>query len=223
MARTDQCFILSIDGGGIRGIIPAAILVELERRMANLGKKKPLCRYFDLIAGSSTGAIIAAGLSAPKPGKPSLPAMSPAELLALYKPKGASIFSRDIFRRIREAFRDPRSIWQEKYDATVLEHELQKHLGNATVDQALTLVVLTAYDIENRCAVFMTNCPGSDGQASDRYAFWQAARASSAAPTYFEPARVRNYTRDRIETLVDGGVFANDPVIAAYVEARKYD
>src|SRR5690606_41489807 len=116
-------------------------------------------------------------------------------------------YSRDIFSRIREAVTDPRSIIHEKYDSGELEMELQARLGLGRLSEALTGVMLTAYDIERRCAVFMTNAVSRIGGAekrSDDYYFWQAARASSAAPTYFEPAQVRNLTRDRVETLVDG-------------------
>jgi len=105
-----RTLVLSIDGGGIRGIIPAAILVELEKRLERAGKSKPLCRYFDLIAGTSTGGIIAAGLTAPHPQRPNEPAMTAGELLRLYKDRGSAIFSRNRFRRIREAIFDPRSL-----------------------------------------------------------------------------------------------------------------
>jgi len=219
--RKDTCFVLSIDGGGIRGVIPACLLMELEKRLAKRNKKKPLHRYFDLIAGSSTGGIIAAGLAAPRPGAPAEPAATPKDLLSLYQDRGRTIFTRDVFRRLREAIADPASLWQEKYDATVLEAELQRQLGTATIHQALTNLVLTAYDIENRRAVFMTNCRAATGKVPDDYWFWQAARATSAAPTYFEPARVTNRTQNRIETLIDGGVFSNDPAMAAFVEALK--
>jgi patatin-like phospholipase/acyl hydrolase len=81
--------------------------------------------------------------------------------------------------------------------------------------------MVTAYDITDRRTVFMTNTRRPGGKEPDNYSFRQAARATSAAPTYFEPAQVENLTRNRTETLVDGGVFANDPGICAYVEAIK--
>jgi patatin-like phospholipase/acyl hydrolase len=221
MANKQTAVVLSIDGGGIRGVIPAVILIELERRLKKAKKVKPLCKYFDLVAGTSTGGIIAAGLTASNPKSPKKPAITPAGLLELYKEHGKEIFSRDTFRRIREAILDPRSIIQEKYDAAGLEAELQQRLGLATLADAHTHVMLTAYDITRRVTVFMKTTPRRSGAKPDNYYFWQAARATSAAPTYFEPARVKNLTQNRIETLVDGGVFANDPSTCAYVEARK--
>lgn len=217
----DHVFILSIDGGGIRGIIPCKLLMELEKRLNDKGCQQPLYHYFTLISGTSTGGIIAAGLTARRPNNPEIPALDPHGLCNLYKDKGGKIFSRSIYRRIREAVLDPKSIVQEKYDATGLESELLGHLGTARISDPLTHVMLTAYDIERRDTVFMGNIPQRDGSKPDDYYFWQAARATSAAPTYFEPARVRNLTRNRIETLVDGGVFANDPGICAFVETHK--
>ena len=81
-------FILSIDGGGIRGIIPAAILVELAKRLEGL----PLHQAFDMIAGTSTGGIIAAGLKCPAPDAEETAGGTAADLLALYVDHGGQTF-----------------------------------------------------------------------------------------------------------------------------------
>jgi patatin-like phospholipase/acyl hydrolase len=219
--------ILTCDGGGIRGIIPAMILKELEDRLAALGKREPLHRYFDLIAGTSTGGIIAAGLAAPHPKEPGKPAMTAEHLVTLYREDGAKIFARDRFRNLREAFRDLSigPILQEKYDAAELEGLLSMHLGDTRLSQALTNVVITAYDIENRETVFLRGGQDIDalnqqnGVRHDFY-FRAAARATSAAPTYFEPAPVSNIASGDSRTLVDGGVFANQPAVCAFAQAR---
>ena len=92
MARTIR--VLSIDGGGIRGIIPALMLGEIERRT-----NKPIAELFDLIAGTSTGGILALGLTVPGPdGKPKYCA---DELVQLYKEEGPRIFHRPTWHRIR--------------------------------------------------------------------------------------------------------------------------
>jgi patatin-like phospholipase/acyl hydrolase len=219
-------FILSIDGGGIRGIIPATVLISFEKKIKKRKLKGHLADYFDLIAGTSTGGIIAAGLSAPaRGGRTRKPALTAQELLDLYVDDGKAIFSRSIFRRIREAFSDFRSVFQERYDSEALEDILVKKLGDSKLSDALTGVMMTAYDLEKRQAVFMTNGKDSSGKQSEDYLFWQACRATSAAPTYFEPARVCCFRADSEDTdwqtLIDGGVFANDPSMAALTEARK--
>jgi patatin-like phospholipase/acyl hydrolase len=216
-------FILSIDGGGIRGLIPALVLAELERRLSKAGKREPLCRYFDLIAGTSTGGIIAAGLACPRP-KPKnsrQPACSAADLVALYRDEGADIFDPGMFARMRRTLINPFGLFDEVYGAAALEDKLRKRFGERQVSEALTTLMLTAYDIEKRRAVFITNGPQRDGTASDDYRVWEAARATAAAPTFFEPALIQNLTHRRLDALVDGGVFANDPAMAAVVEAKK--
>jgi patatin-like phospholipase/acyl hydrolase len=214
-------FILSIDGGGIRGIIPSVVLVELKRRLAQRDAVRPLHRYFDLIAGTSTGGIVAAALAAPRPGNPTQPAAEPEELVELYEQHGGKIFDRNFFTHLREVFRNLDCIMQEKYNANQLEKILQQKFGRAKVSDALTHLVLTAYDIEARNAVIITNTKPSKGEHTDDYLLWQAVRATTAAPTYFEPARVHNITHDRAEALIDGGMFATDPSLIAFVEAVK--
>lgn len=212
-------FILSIDGGGIRGIIPAVILRVLQKKLADKNKRLPLHRYFHMIAGTSTGAIISAGLTCPKPGKPEESAADPDTLVEVYRNRGKEIFDTSIFRKLANLG----GIVEERYDARPLENILIEMLGkNTEIGHALSTVLITGYDIKNRSAVFMTNAD----KKNERFRFWQAVRGSSAAPTYFEPALVEDLSvpkssADRLIAMIDGGVFANDPGIAAYVEGSK--
>ena len=205
--------VLSIDGGGIRGLIPAVILARLEQALSARGLPGALEHHFDLICGTSTGGIIAAGLTTPHPHGGDRAAFNAADLVTLYKADGARIFSRPWWRSLTSVFRDA------AYDAGPLEAMLRERLGEARLRDARTRVTLTAYDIEERRAVFMTNTE----RDPEDYAVWEAARATSAAPTFFPPARVqpRREGAPITRTLVDGGVFANDPVFSAFVEARK--
>jgi patatin-like phospholipase/acyl hydrolase len=211
-------FILSIDGGGIRGVIPATILTVLTEKLKQRRKKLPLHRYFDIVAGTSTGAIIAAGLTCPKPGQPTQPAADAETLLDLYKSKGQLIFDLGMFGRLGND-----GYLNERYDAAPLEEILKGMLGTTTeIKDALRPVIITAYDIEKRRAMFLSNVD----RKHERFLFWQAVRGSSAAPTYFEPAQVEDIaqkTEGETPTipLIDGGVFANDPAMAAYVEGVK--
>lgn len=206
--------ILSIDGGGIRGLIPALVLEDLDRRYRALGGTKPLGTAFRLVAGTSTGGIIAAGLCAPRPGTDpaaGIPAMTPSDLVNLYEKHGAEIFDPKVFGFIRK-------LGDERYDAAPLERLLKQYLGDAPMSQGIGEAMLTAYNIHDRETVFMKGpTTGGDGD----FLFRDAARATSAAPTYFEPARVWLPKHQRMRPLVDGGIFVNHPAMAAYVQAVK--
>ena len=221
MAQTKR-FILSIDGGGVRGLIPLRILETLESRLVQRGVNAPMHEIFDLMAGTSTGGLIAAGLSAPRPGGSTGEAAATiAELRAFYEREARDIFRNSITARFARAVTNPIGLFDETYDARPLEKLLKERFGWTSMASGLTRLVLTAYDIEQRKAVFMTNGLEEDGRRPDDYYFWQAVRATTAAPSYFEPARIENLTRKRDEAMVDGGVFMNDPATAAYLEARK--
>lgn len=215
-------FILSVDGGGVRGLIPLRILETLQNRMRQRGKNGPLYRYFDLMCGSSTGGLIAAGLAAPSPdGDPVAAATTVADLRRFFEDEAREVFTRDLGSRFSRLLTNPMGLFDEKYDARPFEYKLKDRFGWTSLHSARTNIVLTAYDIANRQAMFLTNGRQRDGETSDDFYFWQAVRATTAAPTYFEPAQAENLTSGKTHTLIDGGVFANDPVMAAYVEARK--
>ncbi len=128
--------ILSIDGGGIRGLIPALVLLELENRLGAAGKDRQLYKHFDLIAGTSTGGIIAAGLTAPNPANKTQAAMDAAGIVSLYRDEGDEIFSRDRFRRIRESIFNPallsRKNTMRAHWKTNSRHTWEKAVASAT-------------------------------------------------------------------------------------------
>lgn len=215
--------ILSIDGGGIRGVIPARILAEMERRLAAAGKSGPLCAHFDMIAGTSTGGIIALGLTIPNAVR-TAPVASAADLEALYAEKGLEIFPKSIFQSARKILS---GLEWPTYSPQPLEKILGNLLGKRKLSNALCRVLVTAYDIEGRRAVFMTGAAGGALPGETDFLAAEAARATSAAPTYFPPALITPLPpaspkpEDAELALVDGGVFANDPALGAYTEAIK--
>lgn len=200
--------VLSIDGGGIRGIIPAMILEYIETT-----KGQRIAKLFDLIAGTSTGGILALGLV--KPDNDRAPAYSAAQLRDLYEKYGEEIFSRSVWHRVRAIG----NAVEEKYPADGLERILKEYFGNAMLKDAVAKLVVTAYEIERRDPFFFKSSNAAKRPASD-FAMWQVARATSAAPTYFEPAKLPSHDGKDYYALVDGGVFANNPAMCAYVEAR---
>jgi patatin-like phospholipase/acyl hydrolase len=197
--------VLSIDGGGIRGIIPAIIIDALQQRLG----KEPR-QTFDLIAGTSTGGIITVGIgTACNNGKP----YSPQQLVDLYVENGAAIFQKN-------ALTPERELVLPKYSPTGLEAVLARFFGDTEFKSAFTPLLVSSYDLQSQLPFFFKShkiCL-SDG---DDYNWWvrDIARATSAAPTYFPPFHLARGTQDY--ALVDGGVFVNNPSMAAHAEARK--
>lgn len=199
--------VLSVDGGGIRGVIPAMVLANLEERTG-----KHTAELFDLIAGTSTGGIIALALTVPGPG--GKPRWTANDLVDLYLTEGPRIFHHSIGRMLETGL----GLLDEKYDATPLEQSLQTYLGEAKISQALTDVLVTSYDLEHRKPFFFKSDRARDVAQHD-WLMRDAARATSAAPTYFEPEKL---TGDGTTfALCDGGVFAANPAMCAYAEARR--
>jgi uncharacterized protein len=201
--------VLSIDGGGMRGLIPAMVLAEIEERTG-----KPICQLFDLVAGTSTGGILALGLT--KPDGDHKPAYTAADLTELYNREGKRIFSRSPWDR----FRALENLLEEKYPSGGIDEVLGEYFGDVQLSEALTNVLLTSYEIERRIAFLFKSHRAKEDDKND-FPMRLAARATAAAPTYFEPVRIPVAGPEEYYALVDGGVYANNPGMCAYVEARN--
>ena len=206
--RPDATFrILSLDGGGIRGIIPALVLAELERRSG-----RPTEELFDLIAGTSTGGILALGLT--RPGPEGKPAYSALEMVSLYEKDGSNIFDRSIWHRVKAIG----NLADEKYPSEGITTVLDARFGETMLSETLTPVLVTSYDIEERAPYFFKSHRARLEPQRD-HPMRDAARATSAAPTYFAPAKIMTGRRPGgYKALVDGGVYANNPAACALVE-----
>jgi predicted acylesterase/phospholipase RssA len=180
--------ILTIDGGGIRGLIPARVLEEIERRC-----EKPAGELFDLVAGTSTGAIIACALTKPRP-------LSAGQIARIYLDEGPEIFSRTLIKKVTSVG----GLIDERYESDGLLKSLRKHFDGHRLADAEPAIMLTAYDLVGRSALLLRN--------DDDMSMVDAAHGSSAAPSYFEPAVVGDLV------LVDGGVFATNPAMCAYAD-----
>lgn len=201
--------VLAIDGGGIRGIIPGMLLAEIESRTG-----KHISELFDVIAGTSTGGILALALSKPKSADNSEPAYKASDLIQMYEKDGRTIFPKKVLGKLRMLF-------GAEYSVAGLEEILGQYFEDARLKDALTRVIITSYDIKNRNAFFFrsTNAKNPSIQANYDYPMKQVARATSAAPTFFLPTQIPKAVRGQYWDLIDGGVFANNPAMCAYVEA----
>src|SRR5215510_14343559 len=198
--------ILCIDGGGIRGIIPAIVLAEIERRTG-----RRIHQLFDFIAGTSTGGILALALV--KPVKKGLrrPQYRAKDVIELYETQGRRIFSRSLLHQLVSLD----GLANKKYQAGPIETVFEEFFGEVMLSQALSDVMVTSFDIQKRDAFFFRSYRAEKKKEFD-FLMRNVARATSAAPTYFEPELIKN--DKKAYALVDGGVFANNPSMCAMVD-----
>jgi patatin-like phospholipase/acyl hydrolase len=199
--REREFKILSIDGGGIKGIYPATVLALLEEQY--LGGQS-IADHFDLITGTSTGGIIALGLSM---------RMRARDMANLYLDHGQQIFPVPRFGALGRLWASSRKLAYHRYDRAVLANLLTQTFGDATFGQA-----------QSRLCI-----PSCDGRFGDVYIFktphhpdfvrdgaqpmTTVALATAAAPTFFQPLATGGYR------FVDGGIWANNPIMVGVVDA----
>jgi predicted acylesterase/phospholipase RssA len=210
MTQKAPVTILSIDGGGIRGIIPAMVLAEVEHRTG-----KHISELFDLMAGSSTGGLLALAMSVPdEDGNPRYTA---AQLPDLYQTYSKMIFSRTRWDAILSM-----DNWRfRRYPETGMREALTEIFGEADLRHALTDVLITSYDIERRQPWFFRSSRARKGDRCN-FLMRDVVRATTAAPTFFEPARLPNHEdNDAPFSLIDGSMTSINPTLCAYVETRE--
>ncbi|UCB42980.1 MAG: patatin-like phospholipase family protein [Dehalococcoidales bacterium] len=210
--------ILSIDGGGIRGLIPAMVLVSLEQKLKEKtgNPDMRIADAFDLIAGTSTGAILTCGCLCPDlEGDPMKPRFSAEQIKELFVTRGGEIFEASLWQKICSVG----GLNKERYGAKALETVMDEYFKDLTLSNLLRPCLITAYDIERRHAKFFTQHTASE-QTKNDYLVRDVIRAATAVPTYFPVARVESVTGIR-SPLIDGSVFAGNPALCAFAEARK--
>ncbi|MBD1824377.1 patatin-like phospholipase family protein [Cyanobacteria bacterium FACHB-DQ100] len=208
--------ILSIDGGGIRGILPAMLLAEIEDRT-----NRPTVELFDLIAGTSTGGILALGLNKPDLNSEGKPQYSAKKLVNLYENEGSKIFPLHLYDSFYSKLG---AIDHPKYPFQPLEEILDTYFGETRLSESLKDVLITSYDLERRRPHLFLSSQARN-RASEDFLMKQVGRATSAAPTYFEPLKLKKPSSSDYYALIDGGVFSNNPTLYAYAyasaEARR--
>ncbi len=196
----DRTFrILSLDGGGIKGIFPAGILAYLEENCLN---GKPIGDFFDLVAGTSTGGIIALGLGAGLPAR---------YLLDLYVNEGFRVFPPKQRRKGRWLPWSP--LFRNKYDRAPLDELLRKTLDARTLRDSKYRLLIPATEARHGDPAVYRTPHHPDYLLDGDKPMVEVAAATSAAPTYLEPVLQDGYI------LLDGGVWANNPTMMALVEA----
>jgi hypothetical protein len=190
--------ILALDGGGIRGLYTAVLLDRLSDQVPGFTDRA------DILAGTSTGGILALGLAK---------GITVKDLINLYEENGSAIFSRTLWHEIR----DLGDLTGSKYDDDGLTRIIQDKFGEGTLDDLLPRHVLVpSFDLDNQALPpaprlwkpkFFHNFKGSDSDGREKIA--DVALRTSAGPTYFPS----------YQGYVDGGVVANNPAMAALAQA----
>lgn len=200
--------ILSIDGGGLRGIVPLMILKKIEEEQG-----KRIYELFDMVVGTSTGGIIAAGLCATEDGR--TPKLAVDTLLSLYTSKAKEIFpyKKGIMKKIEFA----KNVFGPKFSPDGLDKNLTEYFGDLTLLDTLKPIIATSYDLyKNEIVMFKSRKANEDGFNAK---LKDVCCATSAAPTYLPSYKMRFGGVDRV--LVDGGIYINNPAMAAVSDAVK--
>ena len=186
--------VLSIDGGGIKGVFPAAFLADLEEELG-----QPIASYFDLITGTSTGGIIAIGLGL---------GISAHDILRFYEERGPEIF------RGGKGVGRIRQLVSAKYNPAPLRTALIDVFGERKLGESSTRLVIPSLDLETGAVHVMKTAHHPRFERDYKMSAVDAAMATAAAPTYFPTYRLAAGI-----PLVDGGMWANNPMGPAAVEA----
>ncbi|HKH42325.1 MAG TPA: patatin-like phospholipase family protein [Solirubrobacterales bacterium] len=208
--QPDRFRVLSIDGGGIRGLIAARVIARLEELIsAEAGEERRLADCFHMFAGTSTGGLLALGLTVPDPANPSRPRLSGADLVELYETEGPRIFGDTLHKLLSLGG------WiAPKHPEKRLADVLRERFGDARLRDALRELIVTSYDMTEPGPHFFKRWRARE--SADRDVDMVAVGLStSAAPTYFPSHGLGG------RALVDGGLFAANPAVAAVVEALK--
>ncbi|KAE8651940.1 patatin-like protein 2 [Cucumis sativus] len=213
--------ILSIDGGGIRGIIPGTILAFLESKLQELdGPDARIADYFDVIAGTSTGGLVTSMLTAPNENN--RPLYAAKDLTRFYIEHGPKIFpQRNYF--LSSVVNMFGKVMGPKYDGKYLRSLINRLLGDITLKETLTQVIIPAFDIKLlQPVIFSTLDAKWDALKNPKLA--DVCISTSAAPTFlpgheFQTKDSKGNTRNF--DMVDGGVAANNPTLAALTHVTK--
>lgn len=214
--------ILTIDGGGVRGLVAAIVLDALEGEFKAAGKTCAISDCFDLIAGTSSGAIIASLLALPAPDGG--PGISPAEIRRFFEENARRIFPPRFFCNIPIIGRLPQ-LFGPLHDPAPLEELLSEQLSDMVFASARRNLMVPAYSIDPRDIVLFRGGPAyRDDDETERFSMVRvrdAVMGSTAAPTFFPPHRIEAPDRSEQWTAIDGGVYLNDPSMTAVAEAMR--
>lgn len=179
--------ILAIDGGGMKGIYAASLLTEVEKHCGG-----HICDYFDMLVGTSTGAIIAAALAIKIPAE---------KILDLYLEKGKDIFPKERWK-----------LFRGRYNTQPLKNELVKIFKDKRMSDANTRLLIPTYNLSTDAVQVFKTPHAEDLRFDKERKIYDILLATTAAPVYFSPYKMKG------GVYMDGGVGANNPSLIGLVE-----
>ena len=202
--------ILSIDAGGVRGIIPATILAEIEARTG-----QPVCNLFDFFAGTSTGGMLALSLTCPDSPDCLRPSCSASDVKRLFHIWGNRVFGNRLSKTDE--------LLTNRSPGSRIEDMFHEYFGDTLLSSSIKPTMVTAFNLATRQPFFF-NSAKTEGSGGVDALMWQAARATTAISPYFPPFRLpvlsSPFRQAHEVHLVDGSFFANNPAMLALAEAR---
>lgn len=205
--------IISIDGGGVRGIVPAIVLQYIENKIIELVNDPDarISDFVDFVAGTSTGSIITSMMLTPDKNR--RPIYKMEDIVNAYFELADVVFKKHFWRNVKTLW----GILGPKYSPENIDKQLIKKLDHWRMIELLKPCAITGYDIKTRKPTIFTN--RDDKLKYGNYFVKDIVRGSTSIPAFFEPSYFRNGVN--INTVIDGGVFANNPSMIAYIEVLK--
>ena len=198
--------IISIDGGGIKGIVGSTILQEIESRLDG-----PIHEYVDVITGTSTGGLIACGLTVPDEN--GNPKFNMQDIIDTYNDLGTTVFNRSFWHKLKTLW----GLIGPKFPIDGLQEVLTEKLGDIKLSESLIEVIMCTYDLGSGWPVIFS----SKDEVLNQARMLDICMGTSSVPTYFPSVEAR--TKNNVFNLIDGGIFAVNPALSAYALTKKRD
>lgn len=200
--------ILSLDGGGVRGIIELVVLSQMEKELG-----RPISEIFDMVAGTSTGGIIALGLVTPDEN--GRPRFSAKDILKAYLDHSPKIFDSSLCHKITTLG----GLIGPKYEECGIKNLSESYLTDTMLSEAIIPTLITGYDVEHEKGMGFFSLDARDFPNKDCL-MREAALATAAAPTFFPLASV-HYSDTCLDYVADGALFKSNPAMLAYMKAKE--
>jgi uncharacterized protein len=212
-----KIFLLSLNGGGFRGIIHAYALSRLEALFGT-----SVINIFNAVSGTSTGALVAFGIGIPDPERPGVPLYSASDVLKLYLDEREHIFQKPgLSKRVTSV----KGLWGPKYSIIGMEESFKNSYGSYRMSDLLIPAFVPAVEVLQGKGAHIFSSTKARGNDAKDYLIWHVARATTAAPSFFESkemlADANGNDRASILNFWDGGLFANNPAEIALIEGQK--